>query len=111
MFLWASCGPNDEANRRCRVQRRSAENGNREDQKRTLTVTAASELSDWLGVTACLGNRLFDRMWRDQSCCSTGNRMETHVAEVKTRTPGVARDRNVWAYSRKMIAGLSDEVG
>jgi len=48
---------------------------------------------------------------RDQSCCSTGNRMETHVAEVKTRTPGVARDRNVWAYSKKMIAGLSVEVG
>ena len=37
--------------------------------------------------------------------------MEARVAEVKTRTPGVARDRNVWAYSRKMIVGLSDEVG
>ena len=50
---------NDEANRRCRVQRRSAGNGNRKDQRRTLTFAAASELSDWLGVTACSGNRLF----------------------------------------------------
>ena len=57
------------------------------------------------------GQPAFRLEWRDQSCCSTENRMEAHVAEVKTRTPGVARDRNVWAYSRKMIAGLSDEVG
>jgi hypothetical protein len=57
------------------------------------------------------GQPAFRPEWRDQSCCSTKNRMETHVAEVKTRTPGVARDRNVWAYSKKMIAGLSDEVG
>ena len=42
-------GPNDEANRRCRVQRWSAENGNRKDQRRTLPPAAASELSDWLG--------------------------------------------------------------
>ena len=51
--------PNDEANRRCRAQSRSAENGNRKDRRRTLTFAAASELSDWLGVTACSGNRLF----------------------------------------------------
>jgi hypothetical protein len=37
--------------------------------------------------------------------------MRAHVAEVKTRTPGVTRDRNVWAYLRKMIASLSDEIG
>jgi len=57
------------------------------------------------------GQPAFCLEWRDQSCCSTEKRMEAHVAEMKTRTPGVARDRNIWAYSRKMIVGLSAEVG